>query len=121
MDASLEEELRQICYDIAASVQWEHGDPQSTSLDNATPAAMRYFEIAKRHATYNEPRLVIDAVRFLGQAFAIPPTREDDSWLDEGLTVLMYLFEPWDAVQGATREFVVRLRDALQRALERED
>jgi len=117
MDASLKDQLWQVCYDIAKDTQWKDGDTQSTSLDNVTPMAVRYFDIAMRHADISDPNLVVEAVRFLGESFAMPPRGDDVDWLDERLDVVLYLFEPGVLIEGNTRTFLTKLRDAIQLVL----
>src|SRR5262249_8875131 len=114
-------DLRKACFDIARTTSWEQNDPQATSLDAIAIKAEQYREIESAHAEHLknagvDVNVLVSAVSYLS-VHAIPPMGADMNWFSDMLDVLIQLFAPNFELGGQTSEFLITLRNAIDRNL----
>jgi len=114
-----ESDLRKACYDIARVTSWRHNDTQSTSLDAIAAKAARYQSLALDHVEYLsnsgvDPNVLVGIVSYLSM-HAVPPMEDNESCFTDMLDVLVQLFAPNCEIGGEMKQFLIQLRDAIDK------
>src|SRR5688572_21142875 len=91
-----EEDLQAACYDVSREAMRGR---RPVDADEIQRVAEKFYEIATEQAQYVEGKgypaaLVVRAVRYLGGAHAIPPTRDSIYWFADMLSLLVELACP---------------------------
>jgi hypothetical protein len=88
--------LRAACFAAARNTMWEQ---RPVDLNSIAEVAGRFFSIAADHEDFvvgqqRDPGLIVRAVEYLAHTHAIPPMRDDTSWFQDMLAVLIELACP---------------------------
>jgi hypothetical protein len=90
------DDLRSACRAVAKSTLWEQRPIDATKIE---AHAERLFRIAQGHEEFiigqgRDPNLIARAVRYLDNAYAIPPMADDEHWFSSMLEALIGLVCP---------------------------
>jgi len=113
------EELQAACYDVARETMRGR---RPVDADEIQRLAERFFELATEQMQYVEGRghpgaVVLRAVRYLGGAHAILPTRDTVFWFADMLSVLVELACPHSQPSPGNAQFYADLVRSLTEAL----
>ena len=114
-----EEDLQAACYDVARETMRGR---RPVDADEIQRLAERFYELATEHVRYVEGKghpaaLVVRAVRYLGGAHAILPTRDTVFWFTDMLSVLVELTCPHSQTSPRNAQFYLDLVRSLTETL----
>jgi hypothetical protein len=112
--------LDQACFDVARTIKWAR---KPIDADEITSLAAELSKIARNCVFISETlvrdeELVTRAVRYLGQAHAIPPMADDTQWFANMLDAVIELARPNTGLDEQARAFLDDIRQGIDTVIE---
>jgi hypothetical protein len=112
------DELETACYDVATNTMW---DLRPVDVESIQALAANFMRIAESHEKSiveqgRDPNLIVEAVRYLNHAHAMPPMKTDTRWFKEMLQVLIELACPSEEASADLEKFFRNVEQGISQA-----
>lgn len=115
--------LFEACKKVASQTLWQTPYPQDISdiidSEQINKTIQGYFEEALHHVEFiveqkRDPNLITRAILYLSQSHAIPPMKEDLTWFNNALEVLIELACPNVMHSKETSQFLYDIEKGIK-------
>ena len=112
-----EQDLRDACFEVARTTMW---DLRPVDMAAIEAHGERLLEVAKQQVKIvkdfeADTAIVTHCVKYLGQCHALPPMRDNISWFEEALDVLVTLCCPNTIGTEEIEPFLAHLETGIAR------